>query len=189
MTHGFLATLLALTVALAPSVAGAQSTDARAVTFEEVQSALADAGYEVGDPIWWTPISWTPEALAFRIGDNLDERPASLWIFMYPTSAAAREAHRIATIQDAARLNHPIPDNDERGPQLLTGFGASYWWRNIAVVQQAEPGDANAWPVVPDFPIVPISTSSSAYVSPSADGIPLTVVNDHVINVLESAIS
>ena len=189
MTRGFVAALLALTVALVPEVASAQSTDNRDATFEEVQSALTDAGYTVGTATWWTPAWWTPLALAFRVASNLDEQQSNLWVFVYPTSAAAREAHRIATLQAAARLNHPLPYSDERGPQLLTGFGASYWWRNIATVQQAEPGDANAWPVAPSYPIVVVGSSSTTDTSATVDGMPLTGVDQHFMDVLESAIS
>jgi hypothetical protein len=146
-----------------------------------VHAAFTDAGYEVGPAN-----SWTQDVLTFRVSAEVDQQPTSVWVFVYPTTAAATNAHQFATYQDQSRLNRQIPDSDQRGPQLLSGFGASYWWRNIAMVQSARPGDLAAWPTEPDYQLVIIGTSANQNYS-SVGGLPETVVSQQFIEVLEAA--
>jgi hypothetical protein len=98
------------------------------------------------------PIAWPDGAVALSVHDALIDRPGwpALRVFVYADSATAAAAHRRAHAQEQARTNQPVADNDDRGPQLLSGYGASVWRRNVAIIQLSSLDDPAAFPVEPD---------------------------------------
>jgi hypothetical protein len=56
--------------------------------------------------------------------------------FVFSDGQAAAAAHRQANAQQEF-INGSVPDTDDAGPQLLSGYGASAWRRNVAVVQSS----------------------------------------------------
>jgi hypothetical protein len=51
-------------------------------------------------------------------------------VLVFPDSAAAIAAHQQAAARDDGRS-----DSDDVGPQLLSGYGASSWRRNVALIR------------------------------------------------------
>jgi hypothetical protein len=56
---------------------------------------------------------------------------------VYPDASAASLAHLKAHRQAEERLGQSWPFSDDFGPQLLAGYGASVWRRNVVLVQSS----------------------------------------------------
>src|SRR6266536_3967819 len=147
----------ALFVLASPATVAAESTPGT-WSVDDVQAAFRRTGYLVGEPASWSDgvsmlAVWTPEAAPI-------DRPL-LRAFVFADAAAASEEHHQAHANDEARRNRPIAASDDWGPQLLTGYGASTWRRNIALVQVSPLGDVGAYPVEPNCDPEPVITASA----------------------------
>jgi hypothetical protein len=83
-----------------------------------------------------------------NIHDLANDRPGwpVLRVFVFSDSAAATAANRQAHAQDEGSLNRSITYSDDRGPRLLSGYGASGWRNNVAVIQLSGADDIAAFP-------------------------------------------
>jgi hypothetical protein len=172
----------ALVILSPPTAVAAESTPG-AWSVDDVQSAFQRAGYVTG-----TPAPWSDEAsmLAVWAPEGAPPNGPVLRVFVYADAAAASAAHRRAHANDEARRNRPIAASDDRGPQLLTGYGASTWRRNIALVQASPPGDVGAFPVEPNCDPEPIITATTGPELSSRDfALPTTGVDARFVALLE----
>jgi hypothetical protein len=83
-------------------------------------------------------------------------------VFVFSDSAAAADAHRRAHAHQECRLNGSLPYSDDAGPQLLSGYGASAWRRNVAVVQTTRLSFGLLMPAEPDCAIDVADATSAA---------------------------
>lgn len=119
---------LAFMLALSPVPAAAQTArNSFELNAESVRGRLQDAGYLVGAPANWDDHALVIEARA------IDGRVVRAVV--YSDSQAAATAHHQAYAQRPA--SSTLPSSDDVGPQLLSGFGASAWRRNVALVQSS----------------------------------------------------
>ena len=125
---------------------------------QQVREALSRVGsYSVDEP---RALDGGVFALNLHAID--DDRPGwpALRVFVYPNAAAATAAHEQAHAQDEATLNHAVTYSDDQGPRLLSGYGASGWRGNVAVIQLSTAEDTAAFPAEPDCEYTPVTVSS-----------------------------
>jgi hypothetical protein len=94
-----------------------------------LREALEAAGYAVGAPMASVEGALVVEA---RAPDGLHVVRA----FVFTDRQAATAAHRQAYAQQQL-VNGSVPDSNDTGPQLLSGYGASAWRRNVALAQSS----------------------------------------------------
>ncbi len=120
-------------LAVQPSVAAAQpagrSGGSGELDVDAVRQILQSAGYSVGEP---APSGDQTLAIEARADNGRIVRA-----FVYRDVQTAGYAHQQAYAQQAASVNGSRRDSEDAGPQLLSGFGASTWRRNIALVQSS----------------------------------------------------
>jgi hypothetical protein len=117
-----------LLLALSPvSVTAQSASGASELSTEAVRARLQEAGYATGAPSKWDDNALVIEARA------IDGRVVRA--IVYSDSHTAAVAHRRAYAQWASSSS--LPYSDEVGPQLLSGFGASAWRHNVALVQSS----------------------------------------------------
>jgi hypothetical protein len=150
--------LVAAFVCLWPVVASAQNQRQNTHTAEQVRAGLQRDGYTVGEPRQWG----SDGVVMLNIHDLANDQPGwpVLRVFVFPDSAAAAVANRQAHLQDEASLNRSITYSDDRGPRLLSGYGASGWRNNVAVVQLSGANDLAAFPGEPDCTSTDVVTYS-----------------------------
>jgi hypothetical protein len=155
---GLIVALVAAFVCLWPLVARAQNQRSNAHTAAQVRAGLQRDGYAVDEPRVWG----SDGVLMLNIHDLANDRPGwpALRVFVFPDSAAAAAANGQAHIQDEASLNRSITYGDDRGPRLLSGYGASGWRNNVAVVQLSGADDIAAFPGEPDCTSTDVVTYS-----------------------------
>jgi len=175
------ALVVALTFALLP--VSARADGPRELAPEQVRAAFLQAGYLVSEPSFWTD-----EAILFMVHDPKDgpaTRPM-LRVFVFADVDTAAGAHRRAHLQDEARRNRSIADSDDHGPQLLTGYGASVWRANVALVQASPVDDVGAFPVEPNCDPDPVITSNTGPELASRDYVlPRTGVERRFVELVE----
>jgi hypothetical protein len=188
----FSALVLAILVAagaLWPASVGATAPAAteampRALAPDEVQAAFRHVGYQVGEPASWSDGA---SMLAVWSRDAMPTDRPLLRVFVFADARAAAAERRRAHANDEARRNRPITASDDRGPQLLTGYGASAWRRNVALVQASPPGDVGAYPVEPNCDPEPVITATTGLELGSRDfALPTTGVDVRFVELLES---
>jgi hypothetical protein len=180
----FSAMLASLTLAMCPQTTVAE-TQQHDLSVEDLRTALFGAGYATRDTT-----HWTSDVLAFQVDAEFDEQPTHFWVFVYPTTVAADSARRVAIAQTELCLDHPIPQSTRRGPPIVSGYGASFWLRNLAAVQEAPFDDGAAWSTEPVCEPVAMPTAAALAHGPlSFEGLPQTLVSDIFIHMLESASS
>jgi hypothetical protein len=104
---------------------------------------LESAGYSVGASVMFGDQTMVIEAR----GDG----GRIVRAFVYPDAHAAAAAR-----WRAAASGEAVTSGDDAGPQLLSGFGASTWRRNIALVQSTPETFAELMPAdVECFDLVP----------------------------------
>jgi len=94
-----------------------------------VGDALQAAGYTVS-----TPMVWHAGATVFEA--HAPDGVHIVRAFVYRDAETAAAAHRQAYAQ-LATPNGSVPDSNDAGPQLLSGYGASAWRGNVALVQSS----------------------------------------------------
>jgi hypothetical protein len=107
-----------------------------------VREALQAAGYVVSAPMAWDERAIVIESRA-RDGVHL------VRAFVFSDQEAAAAAHWRAYAQQEL-INGPVPYSNDAGPQLLSGYGASTWRRNVALVQSSPETFADLMPAEPD---------------------------------------
>jgi len=168
---------------LAPPATGAAEAVDRALAPDEVRAAFLRAGYLVGEPSPWSDGAsmlavWSPEA-------TQADRPF-LRVFIFADAATAASEHRRAHARDEAYRDRLIAASDDRGPQLLTGYGASAWRHNVAVVQASPIDDVGAYPVEPDCAPAPLITDLTGTELASRHlALPATAVDPRLVELLE----
>jgi hypothetical protein len=166
---------------LTPVVAPADGP--RDLKADDVRAAFAAAGLATSAPGAWTDGG----VLLFGVDDaavGLTGQP-QLRVFVYPSAKAAASAYQQAHAQDEARRNRTISFSDQRGPQLLTGYGASAWHRNVALVQASDLSDSGSFPTEPDCVSDVIVNASSPLGLASRDfELPTTRVDPRFLDVL-----
>jgi len=105
-----------------------------------VREALQAVGYAVSAPMAWDERAIIIEA---RAPDGVHVVRA----FVFSDGQAAAAAHRQANAQQDF-TNGSVAD--DAGPQLLSGYGASVWRRNVALVQSSTETFAQLMPAEPD---------------------------------------
>ena len=106
-------------------------------------------------------------------------------VFVYPSAKAAASAYQQAHAQDEARRNRVIDLSDDAGPPLITGYGASAWQRNIAVVQASDLSDSGSFQTEPDCNAdVIVNASSSPGLASRNLELPTTRVDRRFLYVL-----
>jgi hypothetical protein len=116
-----------LIAALSVLLIGAKpaSSSASELSVDEVRRALQEAGYVAEPPMHWGEQAMLLEARA--------QDGRVLRAFVYRDTHSAEMAHRQASAQQIG-FNAAT---DDAGPQLLSGFGSSFWRRNVALVQSS----------------------------------------------------
>src|SRR4030088_1875977 len=119
---GLIAALVAVFACLWPLVASAQNQRPNAHTAAQVRAGLQHDGYAVDEPRVWG----SDGVLMLNIHDLANDRPGwpLLRVFVFSDPAAAAAANGQAHMQDEASLNRSITYSDDRGPRLLSGYGA-----------------------------------------------------------------
>jgi hypothetical protein len=179
----FLLHLCTALLVLSPPATVAAASAPGAWSADDVQAAFQRAGYVVGGHA-----SWSDEASMFAVwpADGAKTDRPVLRVFVYADAVAASAAHRRAHANDESRRNRPIAPSDDWGPQLLTGYGASTWRHNIALVQASPPGDVGAFPVEPNCDPEPIITATTGLEKSSRDfALPTTGVDARFVALLE----
>jgi hypothetical protein len=126
---------------LALSPLGAAASSPADLQVDRLRQVLQDAGYRVGSPVAWGDQALLMEATASgRV----------VRAFVYTDGQTAAAAHRVAQAQQAGSNSANIPYSDDAGPQLLSGFGASVWRRNVALVQSSPATFAELMPAEAD---------------------------------------
>ncbi|SRR6266508_5932126 len=121
--------LLAVQPVVAAAQPAAPSRAAGGVDVDTVRQVLESAGYAVGATV--------PSGDQTLVIDAHAESGRIVRAFVYRDALAAGAAHWQAYARRAGSVNGTLPDRDDAGPQLLSGFGASTWRRNIALVQSS----------------------------------------------------
>jgi hypothetical protein len=144
---GLVVALIVASVGLWPIVASAQNQRPNAYTAAQVRAGLQRDGYTVDEPTLWG----SDGVVMLNIHDLANDRPG--WpvqrVFVFSDSAAAAAAHSTAHVQDGASLNRSMTYSDDRGPRMLSGYGASGWRNNLAVIQLSGADDIGAFPAEP----------------------------------------
>jgi len=130
ISRWFFVTLLGAALTL-PGVAAAQS--APTMTVVQARSAFSSAGYTLEAAHAW---DWTrPPVTSFEVHGQHDDR--ILMVLVYPSMTAAQDALLQAESHEQA-LNPGNPIGSGSGPHLVSGFGASAWSGNVALVQTSQ---------------------------------------------------
>jgi hypothetical protein len=155
-------------------VLGTAATLARSAptepTVEEVRAAYVEVGL----------VASTPTVDADGVASFSVDGTAGAWtqptlrVFVYPNTDHAQGAHRAAQAREEGNRNLTLQYTDDRGPQLLSGYGLSVWRHNVAVIQVAPTDDVGAYPVEIDCAVdpnapanpLPRTTVAPAYVAP-----------------------
>jgi len=155
---GLIVALVGAFFCLWPVAASAQNQRPNAHTAEQVRAGLQRDGYTVDEPRLWG----SDGVVMLNIHDLANDRPGwpLLRVFVFSDLAAAAAANRQAHLQDEASLNRSITYSDDRGPRLLSGYGASGWRNNVAVVQLSGADDITAFPGEPDCTSTDVVTYS-----------------------------
>ncbi len=130
--------LLAVQPIVAAVQADGRSGASGGVDVDAVRLVLESAGYAVGAPVPSGDQTLVVEARA--AGGRI------VRAFVYRDAQAAGAAHQQAYAQQATPVGGSHSDSDDAGPQLLSGFGASTWRRNIALVQSSPETFADLMP-------------------------------------------
>jgi hypothetical protein len=119
-----------------------------------VHAAFLRAGYAASQPS-----AWAAGAVVFMVRDPAQtpaDRPV-LRVFVFADAAE----HRQAQAREEVRRNRTMEENDDHGPQFLTGYGASVWRGNVALVQASPREDVGSFPVEPNCDPEPVITADS----------------------------
>ncbi len=130
--------LLAAQPTLVAAQPAARSGASGGVGVDAVRQVLESAGCAVGAPVPSGDQTLVIEARA--AGGRI------VRAFVYRDAQVAGAAHQQAYAQQATALDGSRSDSDDAGPQLLSGFGASTWRRNIALVQSSPETFADLMP-------------------------------------------
>jgi hypothetical protein len=100
----------------------------------QLRDQFAQCGFEIGNQ---NAPSTNPYVVIRDMG-ALESRAADYRIAMaivFPTPEAATAAHLKAHQQAEERRGKHVAFSNDHGPQLLTGYGASVWRANVALVE------------------------------------------------------
>jgi hypothetical protein len=122
------AALLAL-LPLSVAADGAQSSPLSDVRADAIRQVLERAGYIAGPPAAWGENALIIEARGTE--------SRTIRAIVFPDAQAAATAHQQAYTQQAGGTVPMLGYSDDVGPQLLSGFGASVWRRNVALVESS----------------------------------------------------
>jgi len=119
----------ALVCALTPIMAHAQESPT--VNSDQVRAEYVSAGYQVGpSTTWWTDGSTT--FLVHPTSGSPEQMGRVLLVVVYPDlQTAESERQRIQT--NAAQVVDPSK------PLLVPGHAPTYWWQNVALVEEGIP--------------------------------------------------
>jgi hypothetical protein len=124
-----IAASLAAAVCLWPVAISAQEAPlpVAGLTVEQARGAFSGAGYQVEPPLDW---DWSsPPVSTFRV---FGEQGRVLMVLVYSDSATAQ------TERAQALANERVANPDVTSPHLVSGFGASVWRGNVALVQSSQ---------------------------------------------------
>jgi hypothetical protein len=164
LLHVVVPALLGLT-SVTPTVAWS----GEALTIDDVVRAYEAAGMQVTKPV-----STANRVAAFSVvGDGRIAQPAVRGI-VFSSAEAARLEHGRAHAREEAIRNRELQYSDDAGPQLLSGYGLSFWRGNVALVQIAPVDDVAAHAqeiectpeVTVRAPPLPLTMVSASYRSP-----------------------
>ena len=171
--------VLRLVVPVLILVAGAVAMAARAapqpadLTVDEVRSAFVEAGFVASLPV----VNEQDDVVSFSVVSANGTQPTwgqpTLRVFVYHSATAAQAAHHDAQTREEGNRGITIAYSDDRGPQLLSGYGLSAWRQNVALIQVASLDDTGAYPNQIDcdtdqtavYPL-PRTTVASTYLAP-----------------------
>jgi hypothetical protein len=96
------------------------------------RTTVPSCGVVSTDNVASPPAVWSGSALMIEAkqADGRTVRP-----IVYRDAAAAAAARQQAYAEHASATDARLIYSDDVGPQLLSGFGASTWRRNIALVE------------------------------------------------------
>jgi hypothetical protein len=184
MNRSTLFSIVALSAALLATATLAHAAEAGPdITAEQVHAAFSRGGYVVD-----APTAWADGVVSLAVHTPGGERPGwpGLRVLVFPDLAAAAAAHQQAAARDEALRDKPSAAGADRGPQLLAGYGATAWLRNVALIQLSGPDDPVAFPVEPDCSPTPVFTSSSTpELGARSSALPRTGVDTHFLQLLE----
>jgi hypothetical protein len=109
---------------------------------DTVRHVLETAGFVASPPAVWSENALMIEA---KQADGRTVRA-----IVYRDAAAAAAAHQQAYAQNVTWTDARLLYSDDVGPPLLSGFGASAWRRNIALVESSPSIFAALMPAEPD---------------------------------------
>jgi hypothetical protein len=98
-----------------------------ALSVEQVRHRFERGGFDVATPDYWsssnlhTFFAWDAERL--------------ILVLVYPDVEWAIEEWGSEHALEEREVGLMLPISEDRGPQLIAGYGRSAWWRNIGVVQ------------------------------------------------------
>jgi hypothetical protein len=142
-------------------------------TVDEVRSAFVEAGFVASMPV----VNLQEDVVSFSVVPADGTLPTwgqpTLRVFVYPDEAAAQAAHRLAQARDEGNRSVTLAYSDDRGPQLLSGYGLSVWRHNVALIQVAPIDETGAYPNQIDCDMdqsavysLPRTTVARAFVAP-----------------------
>jgi len=144
--------VLRLVVPVLILVAGAVAMAARAapqpaeLTVDEVRTAFIEAGFVASLPI----VNEQEDVISFSVVSANGTQPTwgqpTLRVFVFPSVTAAQAAHHAAQTREEGNRGVTLTYSDDRGPQLLSGYGLSTWRKNVALIQVASLDDTGAYP-------------------------------------------
>jgi hypothetical protein len=114
-----------------PGGVGAQAQDPLSAgpqfTVDQVRRTFNGAGYHVDQAYIW---AWTvPPVTSFQVRDLSNDRV--LMVMVYPSASAAATARAEAESRDQDA-------SQAASPHLVSGYGASAWNGNVALVESTE---------------------------------------------------
>jgi hypothetical protein len=182
-------------VALMPLTAPRRSARQLELAPEGVRTAFVRAGFTASQPS-----RWDDRTVSFMVRESsqvsadqpglevfvyVDTAPA-LRVFVFVDMAAAAAEHRRAHAREESRRGRPVGHGDDLGPQLLSGYGASVWRRNVALVQASPAGDLSTFPTEPPCPPEAVFTADTPERSTPDDTQPIVGVDRRFVDVLEA---
>jgi hypothetical protein len=170
--------LVAMTTLTAPG----QSAGRPELAPDQIRAAFVRAGYAASQPSPWD--DRTVSLMLHEPSQAPADRPA-LRVFVFVDTAAATAEHRRAHAREESRRNGPLEHSDDLGPQLLSGYGASVWRRNVALVQASPDGDLSTFPTEPTCPPESVFTVDTTEVSGLDDMLPAIGVDRRFVELLE----
>jgi hypothetical protein len=130
--------LTSVLVVLWPAGAAAQPVPPADLTLDQIRSRFVGGAYEVGETLHF---DWTsPPVTSFVVRDRHGSADRVLMVLLYPDSAAAQFAHRLAQVRQEATQNPSLVYSDTHGPPMVLGYGESVWRQNVAMVQSSQSG-------------------------------------------------